>query len=32
MPVRGGAPLGDGFTGRWLASDDLILTAIAVPA
>jgi len=25
-------PLGDGFTGRWLASADLLLTAVAVPA
>jgi len=32
MPAPSGAPLGDGFTGRWLASDGLILTAIAVPA
>ena len=31
-PVLNGAPLAGGFTGRWLASDDLILTAIAVPA
>ncbi len=30
-PVIGGAPLA-GFTGRWLASDGLIVTAIAVPA
>jgi 4'-phosphopantetheinyl transferase EntD len=32
VPVLGGVPLGDGFTGRWLARDDLVLTAIAVPA
>jgi 4'-phosphopantetheinyl transferase EntD len=32
VPVPDAAPLGDGFTGRWLASADLILTAIAVPA
>ena len=31
-PVPDGAPLAGGFTGRWLASDDLILTAIAVSA
>ncbi|HSZ40472.1 MAG TPA: 4'-phosphopantetheinyl transferase superfamily protein [Trebonia sp.] len=30
-PVVGGAPL-TGFTGRWLARDGLVLTAIAVPA
>jgi 4'-phosphopantetheinyl transferase EntD len=32
VPALDGAPLGDGFAGRWLASDDLLLTAIAVPA
>jgi enterobactin synthetase component D / holo-[acyl-carrier protein] synthase len=30
-PVLGGRPLA-GFTGRWLARDGLLLTAIAVPA
>ena len=30
-PVLGGRPL-TGFTGRWLARDGLLLTAIAVPA
>jgi 4'-phosphopantetheinyl transferase EntD len=30
-PVIGGSPL-TGFAGRWLASDGLVLTAIAVPA
>lgn len=30
-PVAGGAPL-RGFTGRWLARDGLVVTAIAVPA
>jgi 4'-phosphopantetheinyl transferase EntD len=32
VPAPAGSPLGDGFTGRWLARDELILTAIAVPA
>ena len=32
VPALDGAPLGDGFAGRWLATDDLLLTAIAVPA
>lgn len=32
MPAPGGVPLGDGFTGRWLASGNLLLTAIAVSA
>ena len=32
VPVPGGAPLGGGFTGRWLARDGFILTAIAVAA
>jgi 4'-phosphopantetheinyl transferase EntD len=32
MPVVDGVPLGDGFTGRWLARDGLILTAISVLA
>ncbi len=31
-PAGSGASLDGGFTGRWLASDDLILTAVAVPA
>ena len=32
MPVLDGVPLGDGFTGRWLARDGLLLTAITVLA
>jgi 4'-phosphopantetheinyl transferase EntD len=32
MPAVDGTPLGDGFTGRWLARDGLILTAITVLA
>lgn len=32
MPALDGVPLGDGFTGRWLARDGLILAAIAVLA
>lgn len=32
VPAPDGSPLGDGFTGRWLSRDNLILTAIAVPA
>lgn len=32
MPVLDGVPLGDGFSGRWLAREGLLLTAIAVLA
>jgi 4'-phosphopantetheinyl transferase EntD len=32
VPAPAGAPLGDGFTGKWLARGGFILTAIAVPA
>jgi 4'-phosphopantetheinyl transferase EntD len=32
MPVLDGVPLGDGFRGRWLARDGLLLTAITVLA
>jgi 4'-phosphopantetheinyl transferase EntD len=32
VPLPGRAPLGGGFTGRWLARDGFILTAIAVAA
>jgi 4'-phosphopantetheinyl transferase EntD len=32
VPAPGGPPLGDGFTGKWLARDGFILAAIAVPA
>jgi len=32
VPAGCGAPLGDGFTGRWLASEGLLLAVVAVPA
>jgi 4'-phosphopantetheinyl transferase EntD len=32
VPAPVGVPLDGGFAGRWLASDDFIMTAIAVPA